>query len=57
MKVLDVPDAPKPLGKYSHGMISGNQVHLSGQLGQDPVTGKLVEGGIEAQAVSKSGIV
>lgn len=50
MKKAIVSDkAPKALGPYSAGVISGNNVFLSGQLGMDPATGKLAEG-IEAQA-------
>lgn len=50
MKKAIVSDkAPKALGPYSAGIISGNNVFISGQLGIDPATGKLAEG-IEAQA-------
>lgn len=50
MKKAIVSDkAPKALGPYSAGVISGNNVFLSGQLGIDPATGKLAEG-IEGQA-------
>jgi 2-iminobutanoate/2-iminopropanoate deaminase len=50
MKKAIVSDkAPKALGPYSAGVISGNNVFISGQLGMDPATGKLVEG-IEGQA-------
>lgn len=50
MKKAIVSDkAPKALGPYSAGVISGNNVFLSGQIGIDPAVGKLVEG-IEAQA-------
>jgi reactive intermediate/imine deaminase len=41
--------APTALGPYSQGVRAGNTVYLSGQLGLDPATGKLVEG-VEAQA-------
>lgn len=50
MKKAIVSDkAPKALGPYSAGVISGNNAFISGQLGIDPATGKLTEG-IEAQA-------
>ncbi len=48
-KAIVTDKAPKALGPYSAGIISGNNLFLSGQIGIDPVTGKLVEG-IEAQA-------
>jgi 2-iminobutanoate/2-iminopropanoate deaminase len=34
---------------YSPGILSGGTLYLSGQLGRDPVTAKLVPGGIEAE--------
>jgi 2-iminobutanoate/2-iminopropanoate deaminase len=42
--------APKALGPYSQAVRSGNLLFLSGQVGIDPQTGKLAEGGVEAQA-------
>jgi reactive intermediate/imine deaminase len=42
--------APAALGPYSQGTRTGNTVYLSGQLGLDPATGNLVDGGVEAQA-------
>lgn len=40
------PAAPKAIGPYSQGVIAGPFVFTSGVLPVDPVTGKLVEGGI-----------
>ena len=34
---------------YSPGILAGNTLYLSGNLGRDPVTAKLVGGGIEAE--------
>lgn len=42
--------AVKPIGPYSPGVGSGGTVYLSGQIGLDPVSGSLVDGGTEAQA-------
>ncbi len=42
--------APAAIGPYSQGIVSGELVFCSGQLGLDPTTGDLVEGGVEAQA-------
>jgi 2-iminobutanoate/2-iminopropanoate deaminase len=42
--------APQALGPYSQALRFGNLLFLSGQVGIDPETGKLVEGGVEAQA-------
>jgi len=41
--------APKPVGPYSQAIVAGGFVFASGQIPLDPVTGKLVEGDIEAQ--------
>jgi len=41
--------APKAIGPYSQGIVAGGFVFCSGQLATDPATGKLVEGGIEAE--------
>jgi 2-iminobutanoate/2-iminopropanoate deaminase len=41
--------APAAIGPYSQGIVSGDFIFCSGQLGLDPATGDLVEGGVEAQ--------
>ena len=40
----------KPIGPYTPGVGVGDTVYLSGQIGLDPASGQLVEGGTEAQA-------
>jgi len=42
--------APRALGPYSQAIRYGDLLFLSGQVGMDPVSGKLVEGGVGAQA-------
>ena len=42
---------PKAIGPYSTANICGSLCFMSGMLGIDPATGKLVEGGAEAQAL------
>ena len=44
-----VNGATKPVGPYSPGIDIGSMVFLAGQIGIDPATGKIVDGGIEAQ--------
>ena len=39
-----------PVGPFSQAVRFGDLIFFSGQVGQDPATGKLVEGGIEAEA-------
>ena len=39
-----------PVGPFSPAVRSGGFIFFSGQVGVDPATGKLVEGGVEAEA-------
>ena len=41
---------PRAIGPYCTATLSGSLAFLSGMLGIDPSTGKLIEGGVEAQA-------
>jgi 2-iminobutanoate/2-iminopropanoate deaminase len=41
--------APSAIGPYSQAIVSGDLVFCSGQLGLDPASGEIVEGGVEAQ--------
>ncbi len=49
-EIIFTEEAPKAVGPYSQATKVGNMVYLSGQLGLDPATGKLAEGGVAAQA-------
>lgn len=42
--------APAAIGPYSQGISTEGLVFCSGQIGLDPATGELVDGGVEAQA-------
>jgi 2-iminobutanoate/2-iminopropanoate deaminase len=42
--------APPALGPYSHAVRAGDLVFTSGQVGLDPVSGRLVDGGVTAEA-------
>jgi 2-iminobutanoate/2-iminopropanoate deaminase len=48
-KHITSPDAPKPIGPYSQGIISGGLLFVSGQIAIDPTTGQMIEGDIAAQ--------
>ena len=48
-KHVTTAQAPKPIGPYSQGVISGGFLFCSGQIALDPETGEMVEGGVEAQ--------
>lgn len=49
-KTIATPHAPAAVGPYAQARLAGDTLYASGQLGLDPETGKLAEGGIEAQA-------
>jgi 2-iminobutanoate/2-iminopropanoate deaminase len=49
-KVVATENAPAAVGPYSQAICAGDFIFTAGQLGMDPGTGKLVEGGVEAQA-------
>lgn len=48
-QIITAPEAPKPIGPYSVAVQAGAFIFTAGQTGLDPATGKLVEGGIEAE--------
>ena len=48
-QVIVTDKAPKAIGPYSAGINNGNFIFTAGQIGLDPATGKVVEGGIEAE--------
>lgn len=48
---LDTPSAPPVLGPYVPAVRAGDWVVLAGQLGLDPSTGSLVEGGAAAETI------
>ncbi len=50
-KIISANNAPAAIGPYNHAVVAGNMVFTSGQIGLVPETGKLAEGGVEAQAV------
>lgn len=49
-KVIQTDEAPAAIGPYSQGVLAGNMLFVSGQLGIVPETGQLAEGGTTAQA-------
>ncbi len=50
-KVFYTPNAPRPNAFVPQAVIAGDFVFVSGTVGADIATGKLVEGGYEAQVV------
>jgi len=54
------PELTPPVGPYSQAILVDGFLYLSGQVGQDPATGKLAAGGIVAeteQAFANAGAV
>ena len=50
-RTVETDDAPKPIGPYAQAVLVGELVFLAGQIGIDPGTGRLVEGGTREQLV------
>ena len=48
-EIIRTETAPKAIGPYNQGISAGKFVFTSGQIGMDPATGALVEGGIKEQ--------
>jgi 2-iminobutanoate/2-iminopropanoate deaminase len=59
-KVVQGDKGPKAIGPYSLAIQAGQFVFTSGQLGIDPATGELVDGGVESetqQALQNAGTI
>ncbi len=48
-KVVSTSQAPKAIGPYSQAVEANGILFISGQIPLDPLTGKIVEGGITEQ--------
>ena len=48
-QTVSTPNAPAAIGPYSQGVRANGITFFSGQIGIDPKTGNLVEGGIQSQ--------
>ncbi len=42
--IVSTPNAPAAIGTYSQAVRCGDTLYLSGQIGLDPASGRLVEG-------------
>lgn len=49
-EAIATDSAPSAIGPYSQAVRVGNLIFLSGQIGLDPATGVLVDGGVDAEA-------
>ena len=49
IEIIQDPNSAAPIGPYSQGIKAGNFVFVAGEKGIDPATGKIVQGGIQAE--------
>jgi 2-iminobutanoate/2-iminopropanoate deaminase len=50
-EIVKTDKAPVPIAPYSQGVKSNGLLFVAGQIGLDPTTRKLVEGGFEAETI------
>lgn len=50
-RIISTKNAPEAIGPYSQATEKGGMLFISGQIPIDPVSGKVIEGGIEEQTV------
>jgi len=48
-KIIFTENAPKAIGPYSQAIEKNGQLFVSGQIPVDPITSKVIEGGIKEQ--------
>ncbi|KAM9851570.1 2-iminobutanoate/2-iminopropanoate deaminase-like [Aulostomus maculatus] len=48
-RIISTNKAPGAIGPYSQAVVVDRTMYISGQLGMDPASGQLVEGGVQAQ--------
>jgi 2-iminobutanoate/2-iminopropanoate deaminase len=49
MRPVATEGAPRAIGPYSQGVMSGGLVYTAGQVALDPATGEMVAGGVPEQ--------
>ncbi len=49
IQAVEVFGTPKPTSPYSLGVWAGDNFYLAGQLGTDPISGKMPEGGFKEE--------
>ena len=47
--IVNSPNAPAPIGPYSHAVLAGNTLYISGQIALDAQNGNLINETIEAE--------
>jgi 2-iminobutanoate/2-iminopropanoate deaminase len=49
LEIISTPNAPQALGPYSQAVFVNETMYLAGQISIDPLTGQIVDGGIEME--------
>ncbi len=49
IRKINTENAPAAIGPYSQAVAAGDTIYLSGQVGLEPKSGKLIDGGIAAE--------
>jgi 2-iminobutanoate/2-iminopropanoate deaminase len=47
--VISTPNAPRPLGPYSQGIVANGFLYVAGQVPIDPATNRMIEGPVAEQ--------
>jgi len=48
-KIITSTNAPAPIGPYSHSVLVGNTLYISGQVAKDAVSGEMIQTDIKAE--------
>lgn len=48
-KIITSKHAPVPIGPYSHAVLAGNTLYVSGQVGKNAASGELILGDIKSE--------
>lgn len=48
-KIITSPNAPAPIGPYSHANLIGNTLYVSGQVAKDAKTGEMMQADIKIE--------
>ena len=50
-QIVNTKSSPQAIGPYNQAILVNNTLYISGQLGMNPHTMELVQGGVEEQAI------
>jgi 2-iminobutanoate/2-iminopropanoate deaminase len=49
-KIITTLNAPAPIGPYNQAVLANDTLYLSGQIGLNPISMEMVEGGVKEEA-------